>query len=183
MSTHPEEGHFDRILRWRTVAKVVLTHNIKALGDREMLRAAVDRHVRERDRLAEDLALLDQDIAQDAIEDSAVNRLMTITGVNLAVAVGIMAAIGDISGSTTRRLVSYFGLTQARRRRWRAAARRARAASGQAADGASPCARSRVPSVKPTSSVRPSGVAPISTRMHCFSSSRRAWRWMPSAQM
>ena len=22
-----------------------------------------------------------------------------------------------------------------------------------------------------------------STRMHCFSSSRRAWRWMPSAQM
>src|SRR6266852_5763322 len=45
------------------------------------------------------------------------------------------------------------------------------------------CALSRAPSVKPTSSLRPSGVAPISTRMHCFSSSRRAWRWMPSAQM
>lgn len=41
-------------------------------------RAAVDRHVRELDRLAEDLVLPDQDIAQDAIEDSAVNRLMTI---------------------------------------------------------------------------------------------------------
>jgi hypothetical protein len=39
------------------------------------------------------------------------------------------------------------------------------------------------PSVNPTSSLRPSGVAPISTRMHCFSSSRRASRWMPSAQI
>lgn len=37
-------------------------------------RAAIDRHVRELDRLAEDLALLDREIAQDAIEDSAVNR-------------------------------------------------------------------------------------------------------------
>lgn len=41
--------------------------------------------------------MLDQSIAQDAIENSAVNRLMTITGVNLAVTAGIMAAIGDIS--------------------------------------------------------------------------------------
>src|SRR2546422_9820750 len=45
------------------------------------------------------------------------------------------------------------------------------------------CAFSRAPSVKPTSSLRPSGVAPISTRMHCFSSSSRASRRMPSAQM
>ena len=79
-------------------------------------RAAIDRHVRELDRLAEDLALLDRETAQDAIDDPSINnRLMTITGVNLAVAAGIVAAIG--------------------------------------------------------------------TRMHCFSSSRRAWRWMPSAQM
>jgi len=48
-------------------------------------RAAIDRHVRELDRLAEDLALLDREIAQDAIDDPAVNRLMTISGVNLAV--------------------------------------------------------------------------------------------------
>src|SRR3954464_10863419 len=74
-------------------------------------RAAIDRHVRELDRLAEDLALLDREIAQDAIEDSAVNRLMTITGVNLAVAAGIMAAIGDISRfNSPQKLVSYFGL-------------------------------------------------------------------------
>ncbi|MGY3690173.1 transposase [Bradyrhizobium sp. USDA 3240] len=74
-------------------------------------RAAIDRHVRELDRLAEDLALLDREIAQDAIDDSAVNRLMTITGVNLAVAAGIVAAIGDISRfNGPQKLVSYFGL-------------------------------------------------------------------------
>ncbi|WP_225174363.1 MULTISPECIES: transposase [unclassified Bradyrhizobium] len=66
---------------------------------------------RELDRLAEDLALLDREIAQVAIDDLAVNRLMTITGVNLAVAAGIVAAIGDISRfDSPQKLVSYFGL-------------------------------------------------------------------------
>jgi transposase len=74
-------------------------------------RAAIDRHVRELDRLAEDLALLDREIAQDAIDDPAINRLMTITGVNLAVAAGIVAAIGDIGRfNSPQKLVSYFGL-------------------------------------------------------------------------
>jgi transposase len=74
-------------------------------------RAAIDRHVRELDRLAEDLALLDRQIAQDAIDDPAVNRLMTITGVNLTVAAGIVAAIGDIGRfNSPQKLVSYFGL-------------------------------------------------------------------------
>ena len=54
-------------------------------------------HVRELDRLAEDLALVDHEIAQVAIDDPAVRRLITITGVNLTVAAGIVAAIGDIS--------------------------------------------------------------------------------------
>ena len=74
-------------------------------------RAAISRHVRELDRLAEDLALLDCEITQEAIEDSAVNRLITITGANLAVAAGIMTAIGDISRfNSPQKLVSYFGL-------------------------------------------------------------------------
>ena len=74
-------------------------------------RAAIDRHVRELDRLAEDLALFDREIAQDAIDDPAVNRLMTITGVNLTVAAGIVAAIGDIGRfKSPQKLVSYFGL-------------------------------------------------------------------------
>lgn len=49
----------------------------------------------------EDLALFDQ--LEDAIEDSAVNRLMIITGVNLVAVAGIMAAIGDISRFNGRR--------------------------------------------------------------------------------
>ena len=74
-------------------------------------RSAVERHIRELDRLAEDLALLDREIAQFAIEDPAIKRLMTITGVNLTVAAGIVAAIGDISRFVSpQKLVSYFGL-------------------------------------------------------------------------
>ena len=74
-------------------------------------RAAIARHIRELDRLGEDLALLDRDIAQDALEDEAIRRLLTITGVNLAVAAGLMAAIGSIDRfNSPQKLVSYFGL-------------------------------------------------------------------------
>src|SRR5262245_4809508 len=73
--------------------------------------SAVERHIHELDRLAEDLALLDLEIAQFAIEDPTIKRLMTITGVNLTVAAGIVAAIGDISRfGSPQKLVSYFGL-------------------------------------------------------------------------
>jgi len=74
-------------------------------------RSAVDRHVRELDRLAEDLNILDREIAQGALDDLAIKRLMTITGVNLTVAAGIMAAVGDIGRfESPGKLVSYFGL-------------------------------------------------------------------------
>nr|WP_244430375.1 IS110 family transposase [Roseivivax halodurans] len=74
-------------------------------------RAAITRHVRELDRLGEDLAMLDRDIARDALEDEPIRRLLTITGVNLAVAAGLMAAIGDVERfSSPQKLVSYFGL-------------------------------------------------------------------------
>nr|WP_245848138.1 IS110 family transposase [Actibacterium ureilyticum] len=74
-------------------------------------RAAIARHVRELDRLGEDLAVLDRDIAQDALHDDAIRRLLTITGVNLAVAAGLMAAIGSIDRfNYPQKLVSYFGL-------------------------------------------------------------------------
>jgi transposase len=73
--------------------------------------AAIARHIRELDRLGEDLAQLDCDIAQDALENAAIRRLMTITGVNLAVAAGLMAAIGSIERfKSPQKLVSYFGL-------------------------------------------------------------------------
>jgi transposase len=74
-------------------------------------RAAIARHVRELDRLGEDLAVLDREIAESAIEDPDINRLLTITGVNLTVAAGLMAAIGDIARfNSPQKLVSYFGL-------------------------------------------------------------------------
>lgn len=74
-------------------------------------RGAITRHIRELDRLGEDLAELDRAIAEDALEDQNIRRLLTITGVNLTVAVGLMAAIGDIARfSSSQKLVSYFGL-------------------------------------------------------------------------
>jgi transposase len=74
-------------------------------------RAAIDRHLRELDRLSEDLESLDREIAQAAIGDPAVKRLLTITGVNLIVAAGLAAAIGDVRRfPDPQKLVSYVGL-------------------------------------------------------------------------
>lgn len=74
-------------------------------------REAIARHVRELDRLGEDLGALDRTIAEGALEDVSIHRLPTITGVNLAVAAGLTAAIGDIAHfDTPQKLVSYFGL-------------------------------------------------------------------------
>ena len=76
-------------------------------------RIAIERHVRELDRLGEDLAVLDTAIAESALADSSIKRLITITGVNLTVAAGLVAAIGDIrrfASPQPQKLVSYFGL-------------------------------------------------------------------------
>lgn len=74
-------------------------------------RAAIARHLRELDRLGEDLGVLDTDVAQAAIDDPAVRRLLTITGVNLIVAAGLVAAIGDVRRfADSQKLVSYVGL-------------------------------------------------------------------------
>jgi len=73
--------------------------------------AAIQRHLRELDRLGEDLGVLDREIAQAAIEEPAVKRLLTITGVNLIVAAGLVAAIGDVRRfPDPQKLVSYVGL-------------------------------------------------------------------------
>ena len=72
---------------------------------------AIDRHLRELDRLGEDLAVLDRELAQAATDDSAVKRLLTISGINLTVAAGLVAAIGDVKRfASPQKLVSYVGL-------------------------------------------------------------------------
>src|SRR3712207_1154719 len=73
--------------------------------------AAIERHLRELDRLGEDLQVLDREIAQSVCDDPAVRQLLTISGVNLTVAAGLVAAIGDIHRfDSPQKLVSYVGL-------------------------------------------------------------------------
>jgi transposase len=52
--------------------------------------------LRKLDRLGEDLAVLDRGISKRMIEDPSVKRLLTITGININVAAGLVAAIGDV---------------------------------------------------------------------------------------
>ena len=72
---------------------------------------AIRRHLADLDHRAADLAALDQALAVRALEDARVRRLMTIGGVDATVALGLLAAIGDIARfSSSEKLVSYFGL-------------------------------------------------------------------------
>lgn len=74
-------------------------------------RLAIERRLREIDRLADDLAEIERELARSALQDTDCLRLMTISGINMAVAVGVKAAVGDISRfSSPQKLVSYFGL-------------------------------------------------------------------------
>jgi transposase len=73
--------------------------------------AAIERHIRELDQLGEDLAALDRTIGEATIGSVEVRRLLTVTGINVTVAAGLVAAIGDIRRfSSPQKLVSYFGL-------------------------------------------------------------------------
>ncbi|WP_183465752.1 IS110 family transposase [Mesorhizobium huakuii] len=74
-------------------------------------RRVVLRHAGELDRLGGELAQVDKSLAQTALQEPRVKRLMTITGVNVTVALSIVAAIGDVERfSSPEKLVSYFGL-------------------------------------------------------------------------
>lgn len=74
-------------------------------------RTTINGWLAELDRLAEDLARVDASLAKVGLGDDRLRRLMTITGINLTVAVGLVAAIGDVKRfSSSEKLVSYFGL-------------------------------------------------------------------------
>src|SRR5688572_26607297 len=60
-------------------------------------RLAIERHLREFDRLGEDLKVIERDLARSALADEGVKRLMTIPGVDMVVALAMAAAIGDVA--------------------------------------------------------------------------------------
>jgi transposase len=74
-------------------------------------RLGVEQRLRELDRLGEDLAAIDRLLGEAVLEDARVHQLLTIAGVNATVAIGLLAAIGDITRfRSPEKLVSYFGL-------------------------------------------------------------------------
>lgn len=82
---------------------------VQQLPDDE--RVSVERHVAEYDRLSVALKDIERDIAKSALADGNVTRLMTIPGIDMIVAVGVMAAIGRIDRfRSPDALVAYIGL-------------------------------------------------------------------------
>ena len=72
---------------------------------------AVTRHVREHDRLSEDLGAVERELAHDALASPDTKRLMTIPGIDMVVAIGLLAAIGPITRfEAPDKLVAYLGL-------------------------------------------------------------------------
>jgi len=72
---------------------------------------SIDALIRQLDFLDEELAEVERDIAVDAIDDPVIARLMTVPGINITVAMSMVAAVGDFSRfESPDRLVSYLGL-------------------------------------------------------------------------
>lgn len=72
---------------------------------------SVDALIRQLDFHGDELAEVETDIAVDAVDDEVIARLMTVPGINVTVAMSIVAAVGDFSRfETPDRLVSYLGL-------------------------------------------------------------------------
>ena len=59
-------------------------------------RVGIEQRLHELDRLGEDLAVIDRGLGTEVLEDPNLKRLLTISGVNVAIAIGLLAAIGEI---------------------------------------------------------------------------------------
>jgi transposase len=59
-------------------------------------RLAIERHLREFDRLGEDLRVVERDLARSALADESIKQPMTIPGIHMIVALAIKAAVGDV---------------------------------------------------------------------------------------
>jgi transposase len=74
-------------------------------------RAAIDRHLAQIDLIEGSLTDVEADIARVATADPVIRRLMTLPGVDMTVASGVAAAIGDIRRfADPTKLVGYLGL-------------------------------------------------------------------------
>jgi transposase len=72
---------------------------------------AVARHRREHDRLGEDLRVVEREIAHEALADADTKRLMTVPGIDMVVATGLLAAVGPVARfAGPDKLVAYLGL-------------------------------------------------------------------------
>ena len=72
---------------------------------------SVDALLRQLEFHGTELHEVERDIAIEAIDDPVVARLMTVPGIDVAVAISILAAVGDFSRfDDPNRLVSYLGL-------------------------------------------------------------------------
>jgi transposase len=72
---------------------------------------AIEGGFREIERVSKDLDALDRSLAMDAIDDPRLQRLMTITGIDMISGLGLLATIGDHTRfASSEKLVSYLGL-------------------------------------------------------------------------
>ena len=72
---------------------------------------SVDALLRQLDFHGDELAEVERDIAIEAIDDPVVARLMTVPGIDVTVAIAVVAAVGDFSRfESPDRLVAYLGL-------------------------------------------------------------------------
>lgn len=74
-------------------------------------RATVQALLRQLDFHGQELALVDRELAMEALNDPVVARLMTIPGVDAIAGISIVAAVGDFTRfSDPNKLVAYMGL-------------------------------------------------------------------------
>jgi transposase len=74
-------------------------------------RLTIDAGLRQLDFVGEEVAQIDELIAQQVLGDEDVRRLMTIPGIDVVTASTLVAAIGDVRRfPTSRHLVGYLGL-------------------------------------------------------------------------
>ena len=94
--------------------KLFMAPGRKWLGEQPLAedeKTAVDRWLAALDDMEQELTEAERALASVCLGDARILRLMTIGGINMPVAAGVVSAIGDVSRfASAERLVSYLGL-------------------------------------------------------------------------